>query len=154
VKTCATGTFKFRHPTDLKLRYCYTKDKCNAVTTAKGAGGKYSVHAGTTCVEECSKTVNPVAKYTNKGECVVTCPVGTFGQTGTKPLCAACGSTCKTCVDAADNCLECANKHVKSNSATPKLPGPCVVCPAHSTGCSNKTACTGCVSGYFLTKDL
>ncbi|KAF6757699.1 TNFR/NGFR cysteine-rich region family protein [Ephemerocybe angulata] len=75
--------------------------------------------------------------FLSNGECVETCPDGTFVGSDLKS-CQACDSSCRTCSDSANSCIACANNQLAAA-------GRCVdTCPAGTFQSSSASSCTTC----------
>ncbi|KAI0933443.1 hypothetical protein AcV5_005588 [Taiwanofungus camphoratus] len=84
----------------------------------------------------------------SKGQCVESCPSGTFLSPQDNLTCTACDSSCSTCVGASTFCLTCANNKLASN-------GTCVSsCPSNTFSSSGSCLachpdCATCNGGSF-----
>ncbi|KAG1835502.1 growth factor receptor domain-containing protein [Suillus variegatus] len=90
----------------------------------------------------------------SQGECVTSCPSGTFLSPQDNLTCTACSSSCTSCVGSATNCLTCANNLLASNgqcvnscpSNTFSSSGACISCHPDCATCSGASfsQCTSC----------
>ncbi|KAG2356532.1 insulin-like growth factor binding protein [Suillus spraguei] len=136
---CGSGTYKFNG---------------SCVTTSSGG------HECDTCGPKCTtcqisnfnvaSTVNQ-AQCTgclpgfvlSQGQCVTSCPSGTFLSPQDNLTCPACSSSCSSCAGSATTCLTCANNLLASN-------GQCVSsCPSNTFNCATCSGasfnqCTSC----------
>ncbi|KZS98770.1 growth factor receptor domain-containing protein [Sistotremastrum niveocremeum HHB9708] len=92
----------------------------------------------------------------SNGQCVASCPSGTFLNPQDNLTCIACSSSCGTCAGAADFCLSCHNNQLASNGqCVTSCPtdsfssnGSCLPCHADCGSCSGSAfnQCSTCTS--------
>ncbi|KAH9948122.1 insulin-like growth factor binding protein [Amylocystis lapponica] len=92
----------------------------------------------------------------SKGQCVASCPSGTFLSPTDNLTCTACDSSCGTCVGSSTFCLTCANNQLASNgscvsscpSNTFSSSGSCLACHPDCATCSGGSfnQCSSCSS--------
>ncbi|VDB84516.1 unnamed protein product [Peniophora sp. CBMAI 1063] len=142
---CANGQYKLNGT-------CVTTDS-NGVCSGSSMVANNNKHECDSCPSKCTScaisgfnvasTIDQ-AKCTgclpgfvlNNGQCVESCPSGTFLSPKDNLTCTACSSTCGTCAGSADFCLTCANNALASN-------GQCVTsCPSNTF--SSSGACVAC----------
>ena len=95
--------------------------------------------------------------FLSNGECVESCPDGTFVDSDLR-TCRACDSTCRTCINSATFCLSCpsnllaASGRCVANCPSSSFPSPsgnpsnCLTCHPDCTSCSGPSfnQCTAC----------
>ncbi|TFK45622.1 hypothetical protein OE88DRAFT_1784054 [Heliocybe sulcata] len=92
----------------------------------------------------------------SKGQCVQSCPSGTFLSPTDNLTCTACDSSCSTCAGSSTFCLTCANNQLASSgkcvascpSNTFSSSGQCVLCHPDCATCSGSAfnQCSSCSS--------
>ncbi|KAI6037038.1 growth factor receptor domain-containing protein [Pisolithus microcarpus] len=108
--------------------------------------------ASTTNQAQCTGCLPGYVLY--QGQCIGSCPSGTFLSPTDNLTCTACDSTCSTCAGSASYCLTCANNKLASNgqcvsscpSNTFSSSGACVACHPDCATCSGSAfnQCTSC----------
>ncbi|EIW85609.1 growth factor receptor domain-containing protein [Coniophora puteana RWD-64-598 SS2] len=84
----------------------------------------------------------------SQGQCVESCPSGTFLSPTDNLTCTACSSSCGTCAGSASFCLTCTNNQIAAN-------GTCVnTCPSNTFSASGRCIachpdCATCAGGSF-----
>ncbi|KAI0648425.1 hypothetical protein C8Q79DRAFT_955404 [Trametes meyenii] len=90
----------------------------------------------------------------SKGQCVESCPTGTFLDPKDNVTCSACDSSCGTCVGSSTFCLTCANNQLAASgkcvascpSNTFSSSGQCITCHPDCATCSGSSfnQCSSC----------
>ena len=118
--------------------------------------------AGTSSCEDCTDS-----KFLHRGECLGTCPAGTFGEGLESPdgrECEACESDCKSCADGSvcetcenskflvdGDCVESCKAGFYGVGTGGTVGRTCVACEAHCASCTDGNTCVTCDGGRYLS---
>ncbi|PCH38564.1 growth factor receptor domain-containing protein [Wolfiporia cocos MD-104 SS10] len=131
------------------------KHECDSCP-AKCTKCEYSSFSVASTINEAKCTGCVPGYVLSDGECVESCPSGTFLSPTDNLTCTACDSSCSTCVEESTFCLTCADNKLASNgtcvsscpSNTFSSSGSCLACHPDCATCSGGSfdQCSSCNS--------
>ncbi|KIK66073.1 hypothetical protein GYMLUDRAFT_957072 [Collybiopsis luxurians FD-317 M1] len=144
---CASGSYAFNGS-------CVTADS-NGICSGTGLIADNNKKECDTCGAKCTScaisgfntasTVNQLkctgclpGSFLSNGQCVESCPAGSFVSSQNNSTCQTCDSSCSTCAGSSTFCLTCANGQLAAN-------GKCVSsCPANTVASNSTKTCLNC----------
>ncbi|KAK0474753.1 growth factor receptor domain-containing protein [Armillaria novae-zelandiae] len=131
------------------------KHACDACG-AKCTSCEISNFSAVSTVDELKCTTCLPGSFLSDGQCLDSCPTGTFVSPKDNATCTVCDSSCSTCSGSATFCLTCANSKLASGgscvsscpSGTFSSSGSCLTCHPDCATCSGSSfnQCSSCPS--------